>query len=661
MDERRLEAAKSRLTPRLREAIHGAATAGKLPPTLLSAISMASLNSLAGDRAPLESLVSIAALEAIVQRFGRPPLVVRNHQVVLEPLPDFPPETDALIKGAEFRVASVGRVEFVNHSMSWAGTGWIAKHSDGKAIVITNRHVAELVARRVPGGGGVFMRSPAGPRYRVNIDFNEEVDSARDDSATVPVTGIEYLADDLAADVALLMVEAAGLRDRAPIELSERRLKKDDLVALIGYPAYDSRNDASDQARYFRDLYEVKRFAPGRIMQPPSEGGMLTHDCTSLGGNSGSPLISLEDEGKVVGLHFSGEYGKFNAAVTAATLAALLVGARPLSDLIPNTQKNSERADGHHPPETFEGRRGFDTQFLAAADGSRLKTPWPGLPPELGDGLAKPEPAPIEPNELRYMHFGVKYSAALRLPLLTAVNIDGLRSERIKREGDRWFTDGRIAQEIQLGGANYADSQIDRGHMVRREDPNWNPVGGPHEAPQADLDTFHYVNAAPQHSLLNQGKTLWQGLENYILDSARTHGFQACVFTGPVAPDPADDPPPETIDGALVPLEFWKLVVTLDEGGENLHATAYLLSQGQLIRDLMEKRSRREGLEGFALGAYRTFQIAVGDLATATGYDLSAYIGADPLAKLAAATGQEAVEAGEPVVLSLETFSDIRL
>jgi endonuclease G, mitochondrial len=27
---------------------------------------------------------------------------------------------------------------------------------------------------------------------------------------------------------------------------------------------------------------------------------------------------------------------------------------------------------------------------------------------------------------------------------------------------------------------------------------------------------------------------LWQGLKNYILNSARTHGFKACVFTAPV-------------------------------------------------------------------------------------------------------------------------------
>jgi DNA/RNA endonuclease G (NUC1) len=32
----------------------------------------------------------------------------------------------------------------------------------------------------------------------------------------------------------------------------------------------------------------------------------------------------------------------------------------------------------------------------------------------------------------------------------------------------------------------------------------------------------HYTNAAPQRSLLNQGKQPWQGLENYTLNS-RAH------------------------------------------------------------------------------------------------------------------------------------------
>ena len=58
---------------------------------------------------------------------------------------------------------------------------------------------------------------------------------------------------------------------------------------------------------------------------------------------------------------------------------------------------------------------------------------------------------------------------------MTAVNIDGEHSVRIKRGDDKWFTDGRLPLEAQLRDVNFADAQIDRGHMVRREDPNWDP------------------------------------------------------------------------------------------------------------------------------------------------------------------------------------------
>jgi endonuclease G len=167
------------------------------------------------------------------------------------------------------------------------------------------------------------------------------------------------------------------------------------------------------------------------------------------------------------------------------------------------------------------------------------------------------------------------------------------------------------------------------------------------------------VNAAAQHSRLNQGKELWQGLENYILDSARTHDFKACVFTGPVLRDPEDDEEEIVLDGAVVPAEFWKVVVTLDASDMALHATAYLLSQGQLIRKLLEKRGRRESLEGMVLGAYRTFQVAISDLGEATGHDFGAYVGADPLRRMR--SGQEALERGEPVFVPLDQEGDIIL
>lgn len=651
-DEERLGGVRGRLTPELEALIRARLAAGDVPEPLKSAVPPEAAEAVAADRTPLESIAGndIAALEAIVQRFGRPPLLIRGGEVELEPLPDFPKEIRGWIAGAQRWIPSVGRVEFVNHNMSWGGTGWIIETRGRSRIVATNRHVAKIVARRRADGRAVFMRSPSGVPFGMKIDFEEEVGSTGDER-TVAVAAVEYLADDLSADVALLRIEPGDFELPDPFDLADSEARKGHVVALIGYPAHDSRNDEADQARYFRDLYEVKRFAPGFIMQPLTGSTNLIHDCTSLGGNSGSPVLSLE-HGKVVGLHFSGLYGKFNSAVGVETLKKLIeTGAITVADTLGGASTASEaKRDSHHPASHFAGREGFDQEFLG------VRAAWPRLPSALQSGLAQPSDNPPEANELRYRHFGVKYSARHKLPLITAVNIDGQHAVRILRSDDQWFTDGRIPLDVQLGSANFADLQIDRGHMVRREDPNWDLDRSEEEAKIANDDTFHYVNAIAQHSSLNQGKRLWQGLENYILDNARTHAFRACVFTGPILrPDDAEEAD-IVIDGALVPLEFWKVVVVKDTETGRLRATAYLLSQGQLIQDLLLKRSKREALEGFQYGDYRTFQIAVRDLAAATGYDFGEYVEADALVEVADAN--EAIDSSEPLFLALDDLDD---
>lgn len=642
--------------PKLAGAVAKRIAEGRLPPLLRAALPKTAMEKAQTGDSPLESLVQdthVSVLEAIVLMTGRPPMLVHNDKVVMEPLPDFPAGTDLKIRNAEKWIPSVGRVEFLNANSGWGGSGSVVATRDGDLLVITNRHVAKLVAKRQYDGKGVFIRNAAGIRCGAEIDFREEATSLRGDrSRTVAVTGIDYLADDLAADIALLRIAPGAFPLPSAIPLADVEAKIGDLVALIGYPAFDPRNDADVQAHYFQDIYDVKRFAPGEVKQPLTGTTTLQHDCTSLGGNSGSPLIDLST-GRIVGLHFSGKYGVGNSAVGVATIKALLSGATMVPVPGGGRGTGSEgpggegRADGVHDADYFAGRTGFAPRFLAEGT---IETPWPELPESIAATLAAPSDDPPEPGELRYTHFGVKYSAAEKIPVMTAVNMDGAATVRIKRTADQWFVDKRIAPSVQLSAKNFADAEIDRGHMVRREDPNW---GTPAEAREANDDTFHYVNAAAQHSRLNQGKTLWQGLENYILDSARTSGFQACVFTGPVLGE--DDP---VIDGARAPLEFWKLVATLDAEGTALRATAYLLSQGQLIRDLMEKRRLTESVEGVTLGAYRTFQIAIADLAAATGYDFGAYLGADPLGH---AEEGVAFDAAAPRFVALDDPADIVL
>ncbi|MFT4954907.1 MAG: endonuclease G [Brevundimonas sp.] len=586
-------------------------------------------------------------LEAIIRQVGRPPMEIRDGRIVWET-----PGELAFTRQQALQIAplteSVGRIDFLNHDLTYGGTGWVLDTEGEDRLVVTNRHVAVSVCRRLADGRGVLARSPwNGARYGLEVDFNETPGSQPRRLARGTLVEAVFLAEDLQSDAALLRIGLmSGQRLPDPLPLADREAKRGEVVALVGYPAWDSRNDRTAMARYFKDLYDVKRFAPGLVMQSAKDG-VITHDCTSLGGNSGSPLLSVEER-KVVGLHFAGLYGVANSAVGRETLAELLRARRLVSVIHPERQGDDEtRNDGRSSPEKLSGRAGFDPGFLGDGD---LATPWPRLSAEMQAGLARPCDATEDrPNELRYTHFGVLFSETFGLPLMTAVNIDGEQTVRLKRGRDRWFFDGRIPEEVQFSSHAYDVRGIDRGHMVRREDPNWGP-----QAELANDDTFHLTNAAPQHSRFNQNSEQWLGLETYILESARTEGFRACVFTGPV--HLPDDPPLEE-DGMTVPLEFWKLAVMKAADGSGLHATAYLLSQGQLIRKLLEDRDRREAREGFRLGAFRTFQVSVADLGEALGYDFGPYVAADPFHRVQ----QSADETQAPVAREIRSAADMLL
>ncbi len=140
-----------------------------------------------------------------------------------------------------------------------------------------------------------------------------------------------------------------------------------------------------------------------------------------------------------------------------------------------------ERA-GHEPEtaaEEFEGREGYDPSFL---DGFKITLP-------LATGAAKNDMLLTGGGsdvELRYMHFSVIMSVARRIPMLTAVNIDASQSRRLPRIST-WSFDGRIDKSEQFGDALYDNNALDRGHMVRREDPVW---GSLEDAKTANEDTL---------------------------------------------------------------------------------------------------------------------------------------------------------------------------
>jgi hypothetical protein len=91
-------------------------------------------------------------------------------------------------------------------------------------------------------------------------------------------------------------------------------------VYVIGYPAWDGRrNDPEPMRRIFSEIYNVKRLQPGEISGETVKDFEIFHDCSTLGGNSGSPVIDLETH-RVIGLHFGGRYMEKNHAIPLWTL-----------------------------------------------------------------------------------------------------------------------------------------------------------------------------------------------------------------------------------------------------------------------------------------------------------------------------------------------------
>ena len=239
-------------------------------------------------------------------------------------------------------------------------------------------------------------------------------------------------------------------------------------------------------------------------------------------------------------------------------------------------------------------------------------------------------PAAVAARELAFTHFTVLLQPDRRLAVVTGVNLDGAQLLDLDR-GDDWHLDPRIPATEQAGPEVYADNDFDRGHLVRRRDPVW---GSPATATQANHDSFTYVNAAPQAALFNQGPTLWAGLEDYLLDHARTYRQRLSVYTAPVLA--VDDP---TYRDMQIPRRYWKIAAwttptstDTDTEGQTLAATGYVLDQTELLPPILQadRRSLEPG-EPPPLGAYRTFQVPLVDIATLTELNLEPLLAADLL------------------------------
>lgn len=220
--------------------------------------------------------------------------------------------------------------------------------------------------------------------------------------------------------------------------------------------------------------------------------------------------------------------------------------------------------------------------------------------------------------QLDYTHFSVLLDPERRLAAATAVNIAGAELVDVKR-GNTWRLDKRVAEDEQAGPELYARNDLDRGHLVRRRDPVWGD-----EAKQANSDTFNYTNAAPQAAAFNQGKELWVGLEDHVLEYAAANRLRLSVFTGPVfRPDDG------LYRGVRIPQMFWKIAAWTVTSGDtaSLRSAGFVLDQSPLLSDIDLRELATGGLP--PLGPFRTFQLPVGRIAELTGLAIDKLVDAD--------------------------------
>lgn len=278
-------------------------------------------------------------------------------------------------------------------------------------------------------------------------------------------------------------------------------------------------------------------------------------------------------------------------------------------------------------PDTFKGRKGFDSDFLGT-----FAVPFPLPGAQLKTDVTK---VPGQRNgRLDYQHFSIVMSASRRMAMFVAVNIEGSRPVDVDRDNDPWYLDGRIPVDAQLGEDLYRGNRLDRGHLVRRADPNW---GSKKDAERANADTFHFTNCAPQMDIVNQ--QTWLGLENYILENAKLWKARCSVFTGPVFSK--ND---MQYRDALIPLAFWKVVAFLGEDGKP-SATAYLVTQDKELSALSA-----------AFGAYKTYQRSVVSIEKMTGLSFG------KLAQFDGYSNDEAALGGNSEIsTALTSLADIRV
>lgn len=335
--------------------------------------------------------------------------------------------------------------------------------------------------------------------------------------------------------------------------------------------------------------------------------------------SSGASEWKVKQGGTMTGINFTFT-GPVTINVNVAGAASADIAGDVASRAVPYAAEKSIRFD----PD-YESRQGYDPGFLD--DSGAFVVPPPKVAPaRLGDMIKDDDG---EPLVLKYHHFELAMNKVRRMQMWSAANIDYDLKRKTTRNRDewgrdRWIPDPRIPAASQIFDADFYKpaGNIDRGHIVRREDNEWGD--DEREIEFANSDTFHWTNCTPQHEAFNQStpgrndkaykgmEGVWGAFENHIQQSRKDGDTKACLLAGPILA--GDDPSKDFGRGEIqYPLRFWKVVCVVEKGpgGPALKAYGFILNQRAVVD--------RFGIERFGPGRFKRYQVSLAEIARDAG------------------------------------------
>lgn len=270
-----------------------------MPPTEQGRLAQLALDQMRAMKRPTAE--ELIALEYVIRLMRPAPLSRSGTLDKVDPqLAEAFPGWQSFSQAVKPYLYSIGCIDSLATKKS-IGTGFVV----AKDLLATNRHVLDQLS-----AGTNQLQKGQGVVY-----FGREYGVA-DKQGRTDIISVVAVHESL--DIALLGIETTGNAPaRTPLAMETDPANPGDAVVAIGYPFDDPVRNPIFIDPLFGGKFGVKRAAPGEVLNLGSQS--VFHDCSTLGGNSGSPILSMKTA-RLMGLHRDGFFMYRNEAVDANSL-----------------------------------------------------------------------------------------------------------------------------------------------------------------------------------------------------------------------------------------------------------------------------------------------------------------------------------------------------